>query len=138
MSQSNRVKKDVEKLLGITAKPPAIPDGNKVPARQHAEDERFQKDFEEARRNILNLIEDGTSIFEIAKDYAENAQSTRSFEVANQLLKTLFEGNKSLLNVHEIRKNVNKKDDASGPMTINAEKVAFVGTTADLQKKLRE
>lgn len=125
------IKKDIETILNLPKSPVPIP----VPKTGQVEvmgQSEIETDFAMARGNIQLLLAEGHQLFDLAKLYCENAESTNAFEVATQLLKALTSANKDLLTLHEQKKKVT----ADKVQEINIDKAVFVGTTADLQKSL--
>lgn len=97
------------------------------------------KDFEEARANIKKLLRKGDEALNGILDLANNGEHPRSYEVAGQIIKTLVDANKDLLNLHKQSKEVEAvgKSRAEGPST-SINNAVFVGTTADLQRLRKE
>jgi N-acetylmuramic acid 6-phosphate (MurNAc-6-P) etherase len=100
-------------------------------------DDEAEADFQEARRNIRQIIGDGQQALSGILSLADASEHPRTFEVAGQIIKTLVDANKDLLGLHKQKKELKKvsKDDESNgespkQVTNNA---YFVGTAADLQ-----
>ena len=91
-------------------------------------------DFEYARGNLISIIEKGQEALNGILDVAGMSQHPRSYEVVSGLMKTLTDANKDLLELSK------KKQDIKGEKGFNPETVnnnLFVGSTADLQKMLK-
>lgn len=125
------INKDIETILNLpkTPKPVVEPKEGQVEVMEKSE---IDTDFDLARGNIQLLLSEGHQLFDLAKIYAESAESTNAFEVATQLLKALTTANKDLLELHEKKKKVT----AEKVQDIQIDKAVFVGTTADLQKSI--
>lgn len=95
----------------------------------------YVDDFEYARGNIINTIEKGNEALTGILDVAGMSQHPRSYEVAANLIKTMVEANKDLLELSKKKKELDKTED-KGPSTINNN--LFVGSTAELQKLLKK
>ena len=67
-------------------------------------------------------------------EIARQSESPRAFEVATNLLKTLTDTNKDLLDLAKKKKDITQEKDKAQPVTNNA---LFVGSTADLQKLIQ-
>ena len=97
--------------------------------------ETVDNDFKYARENLYNIIERGSDALNTLVDVANQSQHPRAFEVVGQLVKTLSDTNKDLL---EIQKKVKviKKDIPDQPQ--NVTNALFVGNTSELQKMINK
>ena len=98
-------------------------------------DETVDNDFKYARENLYNIIERGSDALNTLVDVANQSQHPRAFEVVGQLVKTLSDTNKDLL---ELQKKVRviKKDIPDQPQ--NVTNALFVGNTSELQKMINK
>jgi len=103
-----------------------------LPATQS---DQVTNDFEYARGNIINTIEKGNDALQGILDVASMGQHPRAYEVAANLVKTMVEANKDLLDLTKKRKEIEKADNALNPQTVNNN--LFVGSTAELLKALK-
>lgn len=101
-----------------------------LPSRSETRD----NDFEYARGNLYQIIERGQDALEGILELAQQSQHPRSYEVAAQLVRTLADTNKDLLELQKRHKELTGED--SNPRTINNN--LFVGSTAELQKMLKQ
>ena len=103
------------------------------------EDKDVDDDFEMARNNIKRLLLDGEDALSGILDLAKSGEHPRAYEVAGQLVKTLMDANKDLIDIHKKKKDIKKNDNPSReldpPKTIN--NTVFVGSTNELQKLIR-
>ena len=60
----------------------------------------------------------------------------RAYEVAGQLIKNVSDATDKLMDLQKKLKDVNEEKEAKGPTTVN--NALFVGSTADLQKMLKQ
>ena len=95
------------------------------------EDSEADIDYKYARENLYTIIEKGQESLNTLVDVAQQSQHPRAFEVVSQLVKTLSDTNKDLLELQRKIKVINK-DIQEGPKTVN--NYLYVGYTADLQK----
>ena len=103
-----------------------------------AHDDSAKNDFEMARSNIHEVIQNGTFAIEKLAQIADSSQHPRAFEVLAKLMDTMLQANKDLL---ELQKNIRAISAADAPQNDQAKSVTnnlFVGSTADLQKALEE
>jgi len=90
-------------------------------------------DYEYARNNLKGLIENGKDAMENILFLAKEGESARTYEVVGQLIKTLADTNKDLLDLAKKSKELKteKEEKFGGTQIQNA---LFVGSTAELQK----
>ncbi len=89
-------------------------------------------DYDYARRNLRDLIDSGMNDLNSVMDIARQSESPRAFEVATNLIKTLADTNKDLLDLAKKKKDLTKEKN-----TQNVTNALFVGSTADLQKLIQ-
>ena len=97
-------------------------------------DESIDADYEYARENLKLFIEQGKVAMENIIFLAKEGESPRAYEVVGQLIKTLSDTNKDLLDLGKKVKDLkSKKDDTTQPSQ-HITNALFVGSTAELQK----
>ena len=123
--------KIVEQALPIV-KTPTVD----VPATGAPNDESIDADYEYARENLKLFIEQGKVAMENIIFLAKEGESPRAYEVVGQLIKTLSDTNKDLLDLGKKVKDLkSKKDDTTQqPSSQHITNALFVGSTAELQK----
>jgi hypothetical protein len=96
-------------------------------------DESIDADYEYARENLKSFIEQGKIAMENIIFLAKEGESPRAYEVVGQLIKTLSDTNKDLLDLgKKVKELKSKKDDTQQPQHVT--NALFVGSTAELQK----
>lgn len=93
-------------------------------------------DFEYARKNLRDIIEKGQDALDTVFDLAKTSESPRAFEVASQMVKTLIDANKDLLELRKKNKELNDNKESQSPTTVNNH--LFVGSTAELQQLIKK
>ena len=97
-------------------------------------DESIDADYEYARENLKLFIEQGKVAMENIIFLAKEGESPRAYEVVGQLIKTLSDTNKDLLDLGKKVKDLkSKRDDIQQPSQ-HITNALFVGSTAELQK----
>ena len=94
------------------------------------------KDYDYTRGNLYSLIEKGQEAINGIMEVAGETASPRAYEVAGQLIKSVADTTDKLADLHKKVKDI--RDDNSktqGNVTNNA---LFVGSTAELQKMLKD
>jgi hypothetical protein len=92
-------------------------------------------DYEYARRNLYDLIEKGQDALDELIDIAKQSQQARAFEVATNLIKTMAETNKDLMNLAKVKKEVDGEAPRGPDKTVNNN--LFVGSTSELLKMIK-
>jgi len=91
-------------------------------------------DYEYARGNLYKIIEKGQDALEDMIDVAKQSESPRAYEVVTNLIKTMAETNKDLLNLAKVKKELEKVDT---PEQKNITNNNLVLTSADLLKMIK-
>jgi Terminase DNA packaging enzyme len=108
------------------------------PTSSLAKEERHvDDDYEYARKNLRTLIDSGKDAMENLTFLAKEGESPRIYEVLGQLIKTLADTNKDLLDLSKKAREAKglKTSDEQKPQ--NVTNALFVGSTAELQKLIK-
>lgn len=97
--------------------------------------EQVQNDFEYARKNMYDIIEQGHEAIAKLMELADQSQQPRAYEVVANLIKTMAETNKDLLNLTKQKRELITKEDAPQQQVANNLAV-FIGSTSELQNLL--
>ena len=119
----------VESVSEVTPKPEVTKPTKKVEAIDQVQD-----DYEYARGNLYALVDKGQEAVNGALDLAMSSDHPRAYEVAGQLIKHVGDVADKLMALQKDKKAV-KEESAKKVVTNNS---LFVGSTADLQKMLKE
>lgn len=131
--------KSVSNALDMTPLPVAMKEDEEV-IMDNLPDESVQDDFDYARENMRQLIHKGQNALDGILTIASGSEHPRAYEVAAALMKTMAETNKDLLELQKTKK-VLQKEDPKAPQLDSPQNVTnnlFVGSTAELQKMLRD
>ena len=93
---------------------------------------KIDKDYSTVRRNLYKLIESGNDAVNSMLDVAKAGDSPRAYEVVSQLLKTVSEINKDVLEVHDKVKKI-KEDKFNLTQKNTTNNTIYVGSTSELQ-----
>jgi len=94
--------------------------------------EQYERDYEYARENLYNIIERGSDALNNIVELAAQSQHPRSYEVVADLVRTLSQTNKDLLDINKKVKDLSPKDVQQAN---NIQNNVYV--TADLTKLLK-
>ena len=100
---------------------------------------KIDADFERVRRDLFDLSTQGEEAIELMMELARESEHPRAFEVLGQLIKQNAEIGEKVLKLHKTKKEQDKVDEP----TAIAQQAAtnnnvFIGSTAELQKMLRD
>jgi len=93
-------------------------------------------DAEFARTNIKDLIQKGNGAIDSLLEVAKATDHPRAYEVAANMLKSLAEMNKDLMEIQKRKRDLQPKE-TSPTNGINVDKAVFVGSTKELVKLLK-
>lgn len=133
----------MDKLNQLFDIPPFEPEPKKeeypiqVESKESLHQDQLEDDFQLARKTMRSLLQKGESTLEEISDLARNSEHPRTYEVAGQLIKTMAEVAKDLV---DLRKQITpkvKSDVPAGTVT-NQQNNVFVGSTAELLKALKQ
>ena len=105
----------------------------KKPPKKVETQDQVQDDYEYARGNLYALVDKGQEAVNGALDLAMSSDHPRAYEVAGQLIKHVGDVADKLMALQKDKKAV-KEESAKKVVTNNS---LFVGSTADLQKMLK-
>jgi hypothetical protein len=110
------------------------------PEDPHAKD--LNDDIEYARERIKDVIDDGRSALNGIMELAAASEEPRAYEVLAELMTSVIQANKELINIHEVRKKALKADkeakhvDGPSNQPISIDKAVFVGRASDILREL--
>ena len=99
------------------------------------QEDSIDDDYLYARDNLKHFIEKGKEAMDEIIYLAKEVESPRAYEVVGQLIKTLSDTNKDLLDLSKKVKELKQKDEEKQPTHVT--NALFVGSTAELQKLLK-
>jgi len=98
------------------------------------DDEEIDSEYLYTKQNLHHIIDRGSDALEEMLMIAKQTEQPRAFEVVSTLLKTLSDANKDLLELKNKQKTL--KGEKNAPK--NVTNALFVGSTAELQKMIKE
>jgi hypothetical protein len=99
------------------------------------DDEDIELDYKYQRENFYRLVEQGSTAIEGILELAREGEHPRAYEVAGQLIKNVAEVTEKLGDLQEKMKKLKEVPNNAPKSVTNA---LFVGSTAELQKMLKE
>ncbi len=133
MNDKTKFEVSIEQALGLPeSSPPMV---TAIAPIEVNEDATIDNDFATARNNLHQIIHKGNDALEEALLVAKTSEHPRAFEVVGQLIKTLVDANKDLLDIQKKVKDLKKTDEEKAPQqTVQAQNAIFVGSAAELQQ----
>ena len=130
----SNLEENMEDVLNISAEPveeskPCKPQPPKVD-----EDDR-EKDYRDTRGELYSLIDQGQEAVRGALEVAQESGHPRAYEVAVAAMKHVSDMTEKLQDLHKKMKDLDEDKKGPSKVTNNA---MFVGSTAELQKMLKE
>jgi hypothetical protein len=95
----------------------------------------LKEDYQKTRDSMDLLIAKGTEAIDDMLSIARESEKARDFEVAGNLIKTVVEASKELLEVQKKMRDMTGKKDSG---TTNIKNAVFVGSTTELLKAMQE
>ena len=132
--KKTKLEKNFEQIFNLPESKPLSKEIEILKPQVKGNDE-LDTDFKYARENLYNIIERGSEAMGNLLEVAEQSQSARAYEVLSQIIKTLTDANKDLLEIHKKNRSI-RQEEKSGPK--NVTNALFVGTTTELQRLLKD
>ena len=99
------------------------------------EEDDIEKDYEYQRKQFYNLVEKGSVAIDGILEIAKEGEHPRGYEVAGNLIKQVSEVTEKLGDLQEKMRKLKEVPNNAPKSVTNA---LFVGSTAELQKMLKE
>ena len=128
---------EIDKALGVVQdiefNPPVERKLNPIQVSNNEAD--IENDYAYQRQNFYNLVERGSDAIEGILELARESDAPRAYEVAGNLIKQVAEVTEKLGDLQEKMERL-KEVPSNAPK--NVTNALFVGSTAELQKMLKE
>lgn len=109
---------------------------NQAPEVQ--KDYQAEADLEYVRANLYDLMGNGTEAISQMMQLAKESQHPRTYEVLSNFIKNMGDVSDKLIQLHKSKKELTATEENTKQAAgINVEQAVFVGSTADLLKKIK-
>ena len=137
---SEKTNKALAETLGIETKQEIIvPEKKPVEVMPAEETGDAEADYKLSRKTFRELIGKGNDAIEHLFDLAKSSEHPRAYEVLGNLIKTVSDTTKDLYDLQKKSKDLKAASDRpQDQATVNVDKAIFVGSTADLLKRVKE
>ena len=125
------LEENMEDILNMEVEPVKKPNVPKVKSK----DDDLEKDYEYTRGELYSLIDQGQEAVRGALEVAQESGHPRAYEVAVAAMKHVADMTEKLQDLHKKMKDLGEEVKGPKNVTNNA---MFVGSTADLQKMLKQ
>tara|TARA_R100000458_G_scaffold58568_1_gene66908 strand:+ start:626 stop:1090 length:465 start_codon:yes stop_codon:yes gene_type:complete len=98
----------------------------------------LNKDYRDVRDNLHHIIDSGQVAIDGILRVASEGESPRAYEVVSQLIKSVSEANKDLIDLHKKMKDIKKEDPDSQQAHNITNNTLFVGSTKELQDMVKK
>jgi hypothetical protein len=130
---SNSIDKALGVVESLPLKMPTQEIVNKVPDELVGDE--VDADYKYQRENFYRLVEQGSTAIEGILELAREGEHPRAYEVAGNLIKQVSEVTEKLGDLQEKMRKLKEVPNNAPKSVTNA---LFVGSTAELQKMLKE
>ena len=131
----SKTKDIIDEALGAVKLAKSEPVQKKVIPRPKEDNEDLENDYKYQRENFYNLVEKGTDAIEGILEIARESEHPRTYEVAGNLIKQVAEVTEKLGDLQEKMRKLKEVPNNAPKSVTNA---LYVGSTAELQKMLRD
>ena len=132
----SKLEDKVNEILGIENKEPKETKEFKplVPRREDKQKADIDNDYDYSRENYYNLIERGQEAIQGILDVAKEGQHPRAYEVALAGIKNVAD---TVDKLQDLQSKLKSLKDVPKTANNNIKNALFVGSTAELQKMLK-
>ena len=106
------------------------------PTLKKTETEDVKQDYELSRAALHSLVMKGQEAVDGILEVAQASDHPRAYEVAATTIKNVADTADKLIDLQKKMKELDAEDQKNAPSTVN--NTMFVGSTADLQKMLKQ
>tara|TARA_R100001377_G_scaffold20487_1_gene10770 strand:- start:67 stop:468 length:402 start_codon:yes stop_codon:yes gene_type:complete len=129
---------EIDRALGVVQEiefNPPIETKTKTIQVNNSKETDIENDYAYQRQNLYSLVERGSDAIEGILELAKESDAPRAYEVAGNLIKQVAEITEKLGDLQEKMKRL-KEVPSNAPKSVT--NALFVGSTAELQKMLKE
>ena len=98
----------------------------------------LNKDYRDVRDNLHHIIDSGQVAIDGILRVASEGESPRAYEVVSQLIKSVSEANKDLIDLHKKMKDIKKEDPDTQQAQNITNNTLFVCSSKELQDMVKK
>jgi predicted house-cleaning noncanonical NTP pyrophosphatase (MazG superfamily) len=99
--------------------------------------QKIESDYDTTRNNLRILLQQGQEALQKSLDVAMQSEHPRAFEVVGNLMKQLAEVNQQLMDLHQQKQKLDEPSKADKSKQVTNNNAIFVGSTAELNKLIK-
>jgi predicted house-cleaning noncanonical NTP pyrophosphatase (MazG superfamily) len=99
--------------------------------------QKIESDYDTTRNNLRVLLQQGQEALQKSLDVAMQSEHPRAFEVVGNLMKQLAEVNQQLMDLHQQKQKLDEPSKAEKAKQVTNNNAIFVGSTAELNKLIK-
>lgn len=99
--------------------------------------QKIESDYDTTRNNLRILLQQGQEALQKSLDVAMQSEHPRAFEVVGNLMKQLAEVNQQLMDLHQQKQKLDEPSKAEKAKQVTNNNAIFVGSTAELNKLIK-
>jgi hypothetical protein len=132
-----KMSNEIDKALGVVEKAVKMsqPEQELIIPPIKSTDMDIDDDYKYQRDNFYNLVEKGSTAIDGILELAKEGEHPRAYEVAGNLIKQVAEVAEKL---GDLQEKMRKLKEVPNNAPKNVTNALFVGSTAELQKMLKE
>ena len=100
-------------------------------------DNKIESDYDITRANLRSLLTTGQDALIQALEVAKQSEHPRAFEVVGNLMKQLADVNQQLMDLHQQKQKLDAPKDGGSKKEVTNNNVIFTGSTAELNKLIK-
>jgi seryl-tRNA synthetase len=138
MNEKKSIDEKLESTFNLPKSVGEIVDADTTITPVQTNRDHLTNDYETVRANLYDIIDKGSKAIDGILHVASEGDSPRAYEVVSQLIKSVADANKDLLQLHKQLKEIKQDTPASTQSAQNiTNQSIFVGSTNELQRLLR-
>ena len=139
MQKQVKINNKIDKELGVVQEQeiPWDADENQITPYipPLTDEEDIENDYKYQRENFYNLVEKGSTAIDGILELAKESEHPRTYEVAGNLIKQVAEVTEKL---GDLQEKMRKLKEVPSTAPKNVTNALFVGSTAELQKMIKD
>jgi len=135
----SKIDDNLSQILNIDSTPKANQEVDIIqPLVEVSATNDIQSDYDLTRDTIRNLMRKGEAALDELLFVAKQSESPRAYEVVAGMMKNISEITKELIELQKKMKELGEDNSNKSSGGVNVQNALFVGSTAELQKLLRQ
>jgi hypothetical protein len=133
--------KELNNVFNLEVSEEKKPEKSELPVvieNETTNDADLNDDYNLARTTLRKIIIKGQNALDDIVELASSSEHPRSYEVAGQLMKTMADVSKDLLELQKQKRDISKPPPGEKPKITQHNSIVFTGSTSELMKAIKE